>query len=66
MAAWHEGVLRTADRVGLMLSGAVAAAALALVGGAASVTEVATNPAALDLLRFALSEQYPALRKGSG
>jgi tetratricopeptide (TPR) repeat protein len=66
VAAWHEGVLRTADRVGLMLCGDVAASALALVGGGASATEVATNPAALDLLRFALGEQYPALRKGAG
>ena len=33
---------------------------------AASATDVATNPAALDLLRFALGEQYPALRKGGG
>jgi tetratricopeptide (TPR) repeat protein len=71
VAAWHEGVLRTADRVGLMLSGDVASSALALVSDdasdrAASVAEVATNPAALDLLRFALGEQYPALRKGAG
>jgi len=69
-AAWHEGVLRTADRLGLMLAGDVAASALALVGGAANrpatATEVATNPAALDLLRFALGEQYPVLRKGAG
>ncbi len=69
-AAWHEGVLRTADRLGLMLAGDVAASALALVSGAAgraaSATEVATNPAALDLLRFALSEQYAHLRKGAG
>jgi len=69
--AWHEGVLRTADRLGLMLAGDVAASALALVGGVApsqppSPTEVATNPAALDLLRFALGEQYPQLRKGTG
>jgi hypothetical protein len=61
-------VLRTADRLGLMLAGDVAASALALAGSAgnhlASANEVATNPAALDLLRFALGEQYPSLRKG--
>jgi hypothetical protein len=72
LAAWHEGVLRTADRLGLMLAGDVAASALALAGGAAagrgpvSPSQVATNPAALDLLRFALGEQYPQLRKGVG
>jgi hypothetical protein len=31
-----------------------------------SPSQVATNPAALDLLRFALGEQYPQLRKGVG
>jgi hypothetical protein len=72
LAAWHEGVLRTADRLGLMLAGDVAASALALAGGsgadrgAVSPSQVATNPAALDLLRFALGEQYPQLRKGLG
>jgi hypothetical protein len=71
LAAWHEGVLRTADRLGLMLAGDVAASALALVGGdlpnqPLSVADVATNPVALDLLRFALGEQYPLLRKGAG
>jgi hypothetical protein len=71
VASWHEGVLRTADRLGLMLAGDVASSALTLVGAGAanrvvSATEVATNPAALDLLRFALGEQYPALRKGVG
>jgi hypothetical protein len=49
----------------------IAASALALAGGganrgAASAAQVATNPAALDLLRFALGEQYPLLRKGAG
>jgi len=72
LAAWHEGVLRTADRLGLMMAGDVAASALALAGGAAanlgavSPSQVATNPAALDLLRFALGEQYASLRKGVG
>jgi tetratricopeptide (TPR) repeat protein len=69
LVAWHEGVLRTADRVGLMLAGDVAASALALAGAASravSAAQVATNPAALDLLRFALGEQYPSLRKGVG
>ena len=33
LAAWHEGVLRTADRLGLMMAGDVGASALTLVGG---------------------------------
>jgi hypothetical protein len=61
-------LLRTADRLGLMMAGDVGASALTLVGGGAddavaSAADVATNPAALDLLRFALGEQYPSLRK---
>jgi hypothetical protein len=72
LPAWHEGVLRTADRLGLMLAGDVAASALALAGGGAanraatSPSQVATNPAALDLLRFALGEQYALLRRSLG
>jgi hypothetical protein len=71
LAAWHEGVLRTADRLGLLLAGDVAASALAVVSGgtsdrASSATEVATNPVALDLLRFALGEQYALIRRDVG
>ena len=33
LAAWHEGVLRTADRLGLMMAGDVALSAQALAGG---------------------------------
>ena len=72
LAAWHEGVLRTADRLGLMMAGDVTRAAQALAGGEAAAagdhpsapaTSVATSPAALDLVRYALSEQYAALRR---
>jgi tetratricopeptide (TPR) repeat protein len=73
LTAWHEGVLRTADRLGLMMAGDdVARAAQALAGGEAAAVgdhpsapaaSVATDPAALDLVRYALSEQYAALRR---
>jgi len=71
LVAWHEGVLRTADRLGLMMAGDVAEAAQALAGGEAAAGDhpsapaasVATSPAALDLVRYALSEQYAALRR---
>jgi hypothetical protein len=71
LAAWHEGVLRTADRLGLMLAGDVAASALAVVADLApgrepSASDVATDPVALDLLRFALGEQYALLRRAVG
>ena len=65
LATWHEGVLRTADRLGLMMAGDVALSAQALVGtdeGGAAAAKVATSPAALDLVRYALSEPYAALR----
>jgi hypothetical protein len=70
LVAWHDGVLRTADRLGLMMAGDVARAAQALAGGEAAgdhpsapAASVATSPAALDLVRYALSEQYAALRR---
>jgi len=72
LEAWHEGVLRTADRLGLMMAGDVALSAQALAGGEAAAAgdqpplpaaSVATSPAALDLVSYALSEQYAALRR---
>jgi hypothetical protein len=71
LAGWHEGVLRTADRLGLMLAGDVAASALAVAVGPLpsrppSAADVATNPVALDLLRFALGEPYAVLRREVG
>jgi hypothetical protein len=71
LVSWHEGVLRTADRLGLMMAGDVALSAQALVADGApagehpgaSAARVATTPAALDLIRYALSEQYAALRR---
>jgi hypothetical protein len=72
LVAWHEGVLRTADRLGLMVADDVALSAQALAGAeagaagdhpSAPAANVATNPAALDLVRYALGEQYAALRR---
>ena len=62
LTAWHEGMLRTADRLGLMVAGEVGLSAQALAGGEGGAGKVATSPAALDLVRYALSEQYAALR----
>jgi hypothetical protein len=70
--AWHEAVLRTADRLGLMLAGDVALAAMTLAIGArqgesaattSAAAQVVASTAAVDLLRFALGERYPALRR---
>jgi len=77
LAAWHEGALRTADRFGLLVAGDVAASALALAGerpagrtagdsqptAIAGAARVASSRAALELLRFALSDRYPLLRR---
>jgi hypothetical protein len=72
LPAWHEAVLRTADRLGLMLAGDVALAAITLatasrqgepVTTTSAAAQVAASTAALDLLRFALGERYPALRQ---
>ena len=77
LGAWHEGVLRTADRFGLLVAGEVATAALALGGGArgagatagdsggmsSPAVRVATSHAALELVRFAVGDRYPALRR---
>jgi hypothetical protein len=70
LAAWHEAVLRTADRLGLMMAGDVALAAVTLaasqgapVATTSAAAQVAASPAALDVVRFALGERYPVLRQ---
>ncbi len=69
-SVWRQGVLRTADRMGLLCAGDVAAAcrgAAAHAGGAGEATSNwATHPDALDLLTFALGEDYLALRREAG
>jgi cellulose synthase operon protein C len=62
LAAWRQAVLYAANRFGLFAAGDPAVAAIALAGGA---KVVAGNPAALDLLAFALSERYPALKRAA-
>jgi cellulose synthase operon protein C len=60
LEAWRAATLRAADRFGLLVAGDPAAAAAVLAGGPRAV---AGNPAALDLLAFALGERYPMLRR---
>ena len=62
LGAWREAVLRAANRFGLFVAGDPALAAVALAGGAKAV---AGSAAALDLLGFALSDRYPALKRVS-
>jgi tetratricopeptide (TPR) repeat protein len=59
---WRQGALRAADRFGLLVAGDPALAAIALAGGASAVP---SDEAALDLIRFALGDRYPALRRAS-
>jgi hypothetical protein len=65
---WQRTILRTADRLGLILSGDVAAAVRALVGfaGTRPAAELRERPEVVDLLRFALSEGYLLLRQQAG
>jgi hypothetical protein len=76
--AWHEAVLRTADRLGLLVAGDVAASAVALArlrrttksGGDPNAAPspavlVATSGVALELVRFAVGDRYPALRRAA-
>jgi hypothetical protein len=67
-AAWQRAVLRTSDRLGLVLSGDVVASARALGGFGEIVTpaDVWRQPAVVDLLRFALSEAYLTARRQAG
>jgi tetratricopeptide (TPR) repeat protein len=60
LEAWRTAMLRAADRFGLLVLGDPALAAAAIAGGAKAVPG---NPAAVDLLGFALGDRYPALRR---
>jgi tetratricopeptide (TPR) repeat protein len=71
-AFFRESILATADRLGLVLAGDVAVA-VRVVGGldvdsdtALPLTEIAANKRALELIRFALSEDYLTLRRDTG
>jgi hypothetical protein len=69
LARWQHAVLRTADRLGLLLAGDIAVGARVAAGGeGGAVTPEALHASAraLDLLRFALSESYPVLRREAG
>jgi tetratricopeptide (TPR) repeat protein len=65
---WQRAILRTADRLGLVLGGDVRAAVGALSGSAdrASVAELRRDEAVVDLVRFAISDTYLALRQEAG
>ena len=63
LAAWRSAVLRATERFGLLVAGDPAQAAVALAGSARGVP---ANPAALELLGFALSARYPVLRRAIG
>ena len=67
-AAFHAGVLRTADRMGLVFAGDLPVALQIASGGGAPLARAPrpVTPRALDLVRFALSEDYPALRLEAG
>jgi tetratricopeptide (TPR) repeat protein len=75
LAVWQEAVVRTAERLGLLVADDVGLAAVSLAAegnrasraplpdGAGAASAVATNPPALDVIRFALGDEYPVLRR---
>jgi hypothetical protein len=66
---WRSAVLSTADRLGLIAAGDVAAAVRTLAhahGPLATVAQLQASPAALELLRFALQPDYLDLRAEAG
>jgi hypothetical protein len=68
-ARFQHAVLRTADRLGLIMAGDIALAARVAGGieaAAATPEALRANPRARDLLRFVLSEGFPALRREAG
>ena len=63
-AAFQAAVLATADRLGLVLAGSIEAAVRVLCASAAPAQEeISANARAVALLRFALSDDYLALRR---
>jgi hypothetical protein len=67
--AWRLGILGTADRLGLVISGDVAAAARVVAnahGVVVGATELRASPSAMELLRFALDVTYLELRIEAG
>lgn len=65
-AAFQAAVLATADRLGLMLAGSIEPAVRVICGASAPTpAQIAANPRAIELLRFALSAEYLALRRDS-
>jgi tetratricopeptide (TPR) repeat protein len=62
LPAWRAAVLGAANRFGLLVVGDPALAAIAIAGGAQAV---ASSPAALELLAFALGDRYPALQRAA-
>jgi len=69
-SAFREGVLRTADRMGLLFAGDLPVALQIICGKSASQPVgrdvIAAEPRAIDLVRFALGEDYLALRAEAG
>ncbi|HEY2728402.1 MAG TPA: hypothetical protein VGK52_00585 [Polyangia bacterium] len=62
-ARWKSAVRKTADRLATMLSGEGAEAAPQDAGPLGALDELRGSERALDLLRFALGDVYPALRR---
>jgi hypothetical protein len=66
--AFQQGLLSTADRLGLLLSGDLSATLETRLGRAVPLgaDSLAQEPAILSLIRFALSEEHMILRHEAG
>jgi hypothetical protein len=64
--AWRAGVLRGADRFGLLLAGDLAVALRTIIGAASMEPDELRRSDCLDLVRFALGDGFPMLRREAG
>jgi cellulose synthase operon protein C len=78
VVAWRQGLLRAANRFGLLVAGDLASALQALTGAIVPTNSLAAGmdpsqsslglrgPECTDLIRFALSDRYAAVRREAG
>lgn len=66
VADWRAGMVRAANRFGLLAAGDVTLALRSLLGQTSPGLAALRSVDALDLIRFALSERYGVLRRETG
>jgi tetratricopeptide (TPR) repeat protein len=66
VVAWREGVLRTANRFALLMSGDLAVALRALTQRTVPSRQDLLSPSCLDVIHFAFSDRYASVRREAG